>query len=364
MSSVDDRQNSATTGSQIPSLVSQLSPVEQLPFPEYPSLPGIMSRDPFHESSAGITGQLSDPKPILFPEYPSLSSVMSRDPFRESTVGVTEPLSDPKPILFPSVTGRLPEYSPSPFVTRQLPEVNTGALPVTTMTTTAVRQPILIRGTGKKSTGITRPPKGRRWVIHTAVVSLCVLIGLLTLMTVLPTSGEGHGFNPFQSAFGLVQSNSGATNFIQQQQAATATAITHQDGYDPSSQNSVGVVTLPTDGAGGAYRFAYGNCTYWANMRYHQLTGYWVPWLGNAWQWSYGASASGWIVSSTPHVPSIIVLQPYVEGASGYGHVAIVEQINSDGSVLTSNYNWAGNWNRETFVTFRPGPGVSFVWHP
>jgi surface antigen len=329
MSSVDDRQNSATTGLQIPGLVSQLSPVEQLPFPEYPSLPDVMPRDPFQKSSPGVT----------------------------------EPLADPKPILFPAVTGRLPEYS---LVTRQLPDVDTGALPATKMTTTTlVRQPILIRGTGKKSTGITRPPKGRRWVIHTAVASLCVLIGLLTLMTVLPTGAEGHSWNPFQSVFGLVQSNSGSANFIEQQQAATATAITHQDGYDPTGQNYTGggVPVVSSDG-GGLNRFAYGNCTYWANMRYHQLTGYWVPWLGNAWQWYYGASASGWIVSSSPHVPSIIVLQPYVQGASGYGHVAVVERINSDGSVLTSDYNWAGYWDIETFVTFRPGPGVSFVWHP
>jgi hypothetical protein len=118
MSSVDDRQNSAPTGSQIPGLVSQLSPVEQLPFPEYPSLPGAMPRDPF----------------------------------RESSPGVTEPLADPQPILFPTVTGRLPEYSP---VTRQLPDVDTGALTATKLTTTMVRQPILIRGTGKKSIGKT-----------------------------------------------------------------------------------------------------------------------------------------------------------------------------------------------------------------
>lgn len=331
MSSVENRQNSTTTGLQIPGFVSQLSPVEQLPFPEYPSLPGGMPRDPFAESSAGVT----------------------------------EPLADPKPILFPTVTGRLPQYSP---VTRQLPDVDTGALTATKLSTTTVRQPILIRGTGKKSAGISRPPKGRRWVIHTAVVTLGVLIGMFTLMTVLPTGAEGHSWNPFQSVFGLVQSNSGNANFIEQQQAATATAaITHQDGYDPTSQNSTntgGGMPPVVSSGGGAYRFAYGNCTYWANMRYHELTGYWIPWLGNAWEWSYGASSSGWTVSATPHVPSIIVLQPGVEGASGYGHVAVVERINSDGSVLTSNYNWAGNWNVETFVTFTPGPGVSFVWHP
>jgi surface antigen len=101
-------------------------------------------------------------------------------------------------------------------------------------------------------------------------------------------------------------------------------------------------------------------------MRYHALTGYWVPWLGNAYQWAYGASSSGWIVSSTPRVPSIIVLQSGVQGASYIGHVAVVERINADGSVYTSDYNWYSNggWDILSYVTFTPGPGVSFVWHP
>ncbi|TMD71450.1 MAG: CHAP domain-containing protein, partial [Chloroflexi bacterium] len=106
-------------------------------------------------------------------------------------------------------------------------------------------------------------------------------------------------------------------------------------------------------------------CTYWADLRYHQLTGFWVPWGGNAWEWAAGASASGWNVSSSPHVPSIIVLQPGVQGAGGFGHVAVVERINSDGTVYTSNWNWYGNgggWATWSSWDFTPGPGVSFVW--
>jgi surface antigen len=120
----------------------------------------------------------------------------------------------------------------------------------------------------------------------------------------------------------------------------------------------------PTEGD--LNRFAYGQCTYWANLRYHELTGYWVPWQGDAYQWVAGAEQYGWIVSSQPHVPSIIVLQPGVQGASSYGHVAVVERINPDGSVYTSNYNWYANggWNRLSYATFYPGPGVAFVWHP
>ncbi len=114
--------------------------------------------------------------------------------------------------------------------------------------------------------------------------------------------------------------------------------------------------------------FTFGQCTYYASMRYHQLSGQWVPWSGKAYQWAYGARQFGWVVSSKPRTPSIIVLQPGVQGAGWLGQVAIVESINPDGSVLTSGWNWygtyGGGWARLSVVTFRPGSGVSFVWHP
>jgi surface antigen len=61
-----------------------------------------------------------------------------------------------------------------------------------------------------------------------------------------------------------------------------------------------------------------------------------------------------------------MVLGPGVEGASYFGHVAVVEKVNSNGSVLTSNFNWYANggWDTLSYWTFTPGPGVSFVWHP
>jgi surface antigen len=229
------------------------------------------------------------------------------------------------------------------------------------ISTTSLRQPIVIRATLKKNHHVINPPKGRKWVISIAAITLMLFISLGTAFAASPLNGgSGHLPNPVQFVSSLVHSNNNSPSLITQQ--ATATAVLQQDGYDPG----LGVGVIPQPGAGGLNRFAFGQCTYWANMRYHALTGYWVPWLGNAYQWSYGASASGWIVSSTPHVPSIIVLQPGVQGAGYFGHVAIVEKINSDGSVYTSNYNWYSNggWDILSYVTFYPGAGVSFVWHP
>jgi surface antigen len=321
------------------------------------------------DQSATKTEQSLSTTPLPFPEPVSQELPVPQLPFPDSPPqdifqppGITPPLTDPTPA--PAVTRPLEGYIPLPIVTRVLPELQTGALSNDRNPGINLRQPIVIRGTGKKSSGSMRPPKGRRLVIHIAVTALLILIVLGTLMAVVPTGSEGTSrLNPFTTLMNFANNNSRNTALLPQQ-AATATAVT-QDGFDPGNGTYAGVQGAPADATGGSLdRFFYGQCTYWANMRYHELTGHWVPWLGNAAQWYYGARMSGWAVSAMPHVPSILVLQPGVQEAGWYGHVAIVEKINSDGSVLTSNWNWQGSWARETLVTFRPGSGVSFLWFP
>ncbi len=211
-----------------------------------------------------------------------------------------------------------------------------------------------------------RPPQGRAWVTSSLVLSMFIVITLLTGFVVLPLATGNHlGFSLSTNDDKIYKSTNPNSNAnLIAQAAATATAIVRQDGFDQSSNNNGG--TLYAGSGVTPNRFSFGQCTYWADLRYQQLTGYWVDWIGNAYQWKYGAlSAPGWIVSSTPHVPSIIVLQPGVQGAGYFGHVAVVERINPDGSVYTSNMNWYANggWDRVSDWTFTPGPGVSFVWH-
>lgn len=113
---------------------------------------------------------------------------------------------------------------------------------------------------------------------------------------------------------------------------------------------------------GTANNYPPGQCTQYADERYHQLTGFYVPWSGNASDWSSMATANGWSVSSKPVVPSILVLQPGVQGADlAFGHVAVVESV-SGSSVQTTNLNWGPNYSQVSSVTFHAGPGVSFVY--
>lgn len=109
--------------------------------------------------------------------------------------------------------------------------------------------------------------------------------------------------------------------------------------------------------------FPYPACTWWANQRYFELHGYYVPWRINAdaWQWTADAYAFGWHVSSLPTVGAIVDLQPWVQGAYGGGHVAVVESVLSNGDVIASNMSWGANPYSVQYVEFAPGPGVTFI---
>lgn len=333
-----------------------------------------------HEQNS-TTGQYSNTTQLSFPDTGRQRIPLEQLDFPDAAIlshNFPPVALDSESVAAPQTEGRLHS---APATTRALTEVQTGSFSVAPLQqTTTLRHPVVIRGTGKKSTSLLAPATRRRPVMHVFVTVMLALVVLSALFAVIPVGKNGQS-NLLKTLMG----NNGQMNFTDikgdnapliAQQAATATAVT-TDGFDAGSQTYAGVPTAPPNmgggntggavgvGTTGLNRFFYGQCTYWANWRYYQLTGHQVAWLGNADQWAAGATSAGWVVSSTPHVPSIIVLQPYVQLAGGYGHVAVVESIPRAGVVHTSNWNWAGNWGVTTYVDFTyPASGVSFVWYP
>jgi surface antigen len=131
---------------------------------------------------------------------------------------------------------------------------------------------------------------------------------------------------------------------------------------------AAGVPTAATVKAGSRNSFPKGQCTWWADDRYHTLTGYYVPWSGNANQWLAGAKQYGWNTSGTPpkNIASIMILQAGIQLADAtYGHVGVVEKVNADGTIYTSDQNWGSTTAARastSYVTFHTGAGVSFAW--
>jgi len=351
---------------KIPGLVTELSPVKQLDFSE---LSPVQQLD-FSESATQSPAEDLPPQ-LDFPTTSYVEEVV-KPASSESATGVVQgaaigrgegPIEGLKPAE-PGMSQSLPVVLP-PAVTHQLAQTGT-LIPVGKSDTTTARQPVVIRGSGKKSVGILPPPRPQRSrvVVHVAVASLLVFVVLGALVIVSPIGHGQNGLSLFNSRSGAATA-SGVNSSIISQEQATATAIMI-DGHDVGT-NTGQFALIPAAPAGANEgslgSFFYGQCTYWANMRYHQLTGNWVTWIGNAWQWQGGAMAAGWNVSSQPHIPSIIVLQPGVQGAGYYGHVAVAESMNSNGSIVTSDWNWYPAFGAQTSdVTFSPGPGVSFIW--
>lgn len=90
---------------------------------------------------------------------------------------------------------------------------------------------------------------------------------------------------------------------------------------------------------GGGNRYAYGYCTWYVYERRAELGkpigGMW----GDAKAWTYNARAASFAINRTP-APGAILVDP--NAAPPYGHVAVVESVNADGSVTVSEMNYVG----------------------
>ena len=123
------------------------------------------------------------------------------------------------------------------------------------------------------------------------------------------------------------------------------------------------------------YQSGYGmpNCTCYAWGRFAELLGSKPSLsLGNAENW-YG-HADGYARGQTPRVGAVICWRKGQAGVSsdGAGHVGIVEAVNADGTIITSESGWQdarfwwtktrsndGNWGGGSAYTFQ-----GFIYHP
>lgn len=109
---------------------------------------------------------------------------------------------------------------------------------------------------------------------------------------------------------------------------------------EPKLTVSGGIVS--TAGITPDTRYPWGQCTWWAATRRADI-GKPMPGWGNAATWAGSAASAGYTVDGSPSAGSVIVFQPGVLGASAdYGHVAMVEEVRGDGSILISESNALG----------------------
>lgn len=81
-------------------------------------------------------------------------------------------------------------------------------------------------------------------------------------------------------------------------------------------------------------RYALGNCTWYVYNRRAELGMPIGSFWGNANTWALYASAAGYVVNGTPKKGAV-----FQTTAGYYGHVGVVESVNSDGSINVSEMN-------------------------
>ncbi|MEO5499189.1 MAG: CHAP domain-containing protein [Candidatus Saccharimonadales bacterium] len=103
-------------------------------------------------------------------------------------------------------------------------------------------------------------------------------------------------------------------------------------------------------------KYDYGYCTWYSYNRRAELGRPIGSFWGNASTWASYARGSGYLVNNSPAVGA--VLQNSYQ-AGGYGHVAVVESVNGDGSIMVSEMNYAG-WNVKSYRTISPGEASGY----
>lgn len=89
--------------------------------------------------------------------------------------------------------------------------------------------------------------------------------------------------------------------------------------------------------------YAQGQCTWWAAIRRAQIGKPVDGYMGNGGDWATSARRLGYPVSSSPQPGDAICFGRGVLGAdTAYGHIAIVEEVRKDGSILISEANVKG----------------------
>lgn len=113
----------------------------------------------------------------------------------------------------------------------------------------------------------------------------------------------------------------------------------HSIKNDDQSQSSF----KPFEESQGSAGYPQGQCTWYVDQRMKQFNEYIHNNMGDAHNWNNRAEKEGYHVSSTPKKHTAVVFEAGQLGAdTQYGHVAFVEKVNSDGSIIISESNVKG----------------------
>ncbi len=154
--------------------------------------------------------------------------------------------------------------------------------------------------------------------------------------------------------FGVNRDQFIAFNDLESGHLPVGERVVMPDGRPPIATSRASAL-LPSSAAGFTARYGYngydyGYCTWHAANR-RAAAGRPIPAnLGHARTWYARAAAAGMAVGTTPQAGAVL----WHANLGGLGHVAYVESINADGSLVVSDMNYP-SWGRVTTRTVPPG---------
>ncbi|MBG9210601.1 MULTISPECIES: CHAP domain-containing protein [Mammaliicoccus] len=151
------------------------------------------------------------------------------------------------------------------------------------------------------------------------------------------TNYSQPAFNVAPNGGGLGDSHNTSSNQNNVRVTTTqAPSTSNNTATTSNSSSNVSTTTTSTSRpstGGGANLYTAGQCTYYAFSKRPDLGSTW----GNANNWASAAAQSGYTVNNNPSAGSVLQTT-----AGGYGHVAYVDKVNSDGSIQVSEMNYQG----------------------
>ncbi|TVT26690.1 LysM peptidoglycan-binding domain-containing protein [Salinicoccus cyprini] len=139
--------------------------------------------------------------------------------------------------------------------------------------------------------------------------------------------------------------------------ASTSSSSSNASSSNSSASESKETVTqnvsapAPTNVSYGKNYYTWGECTWYVFERRQQLGKPVGNGWGNAYSWDTGAKSDGYKVNNSPSVGAIMQANAWTNYAWGMGHVAVVERINSNGSILVSEMNFGSGQGVKAFRT-------------
>lgn len=160
----------------------------------------------------------------------------------------------------------------------------------------------------------------------------------------------------YNAGFGSVQKYGGVPPFVETMtyvekivNLASAKYATILDAagqvgeLSPKLTVADGIVSLVGIDRSPGSTYAHGQCTWWAAIRRAQIGKPVDGYMGNGGDWGAYARVLGYAVGSAPRPGDVISFgRGVLDADATYGHVAIVEQVREDGSILISEANVRG----------------------